>query len=125
MQRRAWLDQTASRLDQPVCRLEFKTFEVDQSSSRLEEHLSKLDQRVSRVTQSLSPLDLAAEAAGRRPFFTDATIPASAAADGSQYIVQGFRGTRAGMPSDAMVVQFGFGGSGAFVSSANGLKMAA
>jgi hypothetical protein len=47
----------------------------------------------------------------RRASFTDATIPASAASAGVNYIVQGFRGTRAGTASDALVVQFGADGS--------------
>lgn len=46
----------------------------------------------------------------RRASFTDATIPASAASAGVHYIVQGFRGTRAGTASDALVVQFGADG---------------
>lgn len=46
----------------------------------------------------------------RRASFTDATIPASAAAAGVHYIVQGFRGTRSGTASDALVVQFGADG---------------
>jgi hypothetical protein len=54
--------------------------------------------------------------------FTDATVPASAASQGAQYIVQGFRGTRVGDASDAVVVQFGVDGDG-FATAA--LKMAA
>ncbi len=54
----------------------------------------------------------------RRCFFTDATCPATAASNGAQYIVQGFRGTRSGTPSDAITVQFGTDG-GSFVSGAN------
>lgn len=50
----------------------------------------------------------------RRAFFTDSTVPASAAGQGAQYIVQGFRGTRAGDPSDAVTVQFGVDGGGGF-----------
>lgn len=46
----------------------------------------------------------------RRASFTDATIPASAASAGVHYIVQGFRGTRAGTAGDALVVQFGADG---------------
>ncbi len=46
----------------------------------------------------------------RRASFTDATIPASAASAGVHYIVQGFRGTRSGTASDALVVQFGADG---------------
>jgi hypothetical protein len=61
----------------------------------------------------------------RRCTFTDHTVPASAASQGAQYIVQGFRGTRAGEASDAVTVQFGIdaGGGGAFTSAQ--LKMAA
>jgi hypothetical protein len=60
----------------------------------------------------------------RRPFFTDGTVPASAASQGAQYIVHGFRGTRMGEPSDAVIVQFGSDGAGAGLTSV-GLKMAA
>jgi hypothetical protein len=65
------------------------------------------------------------EAGGRRCSFTDFTVPASAASQGAQYIVQGFRGTRFGEASDAVIVQFGIdaGGGGAFTSAS--LKMAA
>jgi hypothetical protein len=48
----------------------------------------------------------------RRAFFVDTTIPTSAAGQGAQYIVQGFRGTRVGEASDAVVVQFGVDGGG-------------
>lgn len=48
----------------------------------------------------------------RRAFFIDTTIPTSAASQGAQYIVQGFRGTRVGEASDAVVVQFGVDGGG-------------
>src|SRR5262245_21612322 len=58
----------------------------------------------------------------RRPSFTDATVPASAAGQGAQFIVQGFRGTRVGDASDAVTVQFGTDGNG-FATAA--LKMAA
>lgn len=58
----------------------------------------------------------------RRPFFTDTTVPATAASQGAQYIVQGFRGTRMGDASDAVTVQFGIDGS-TFTSAA--LRMAA
>lgn len=61
---------------------------------------------------------------GRRMFFTDATIPSSAAATGAQYIIQGYRGTRSGEASDVITVQFGIDGEGAFVTNAT-LKMAA
>lgn len=63
----------------------------------------------------------------RRCFFTDATCPATAASNGAQYIVQGFRGTRSGTPSDAITVQFGTDG-GTFLASSNApssIKMAA
>lgn len=60
----------------------------------------------------------------RRSSFTDATVPASAASQGAQYVIQGFRGTRAGDASEAVTVQFGVdGGGGAFTSAE--LKMAA
>lgn len=56
----------------------------------------------------------------RRAFFVDTTIPTSAASQGAQYIVQGFRGTRVGDASDAVVVQFGVeGGGGLSVRPAN------
>ena len=59
----------------------------------------------------------------RRPSFTDGTVPASAASQGAQYIVQGFRGTRVGEASDAVVVQFGVDGGGGFANAT--LRMAA
>jgi len=50
----------------------------------------------------------------------------SAASTGAQYIVQGFRGTRMGDASDAVVVQFGVEGGGAGLNVKNAtLKMAA
>jgi hypothetical protein len=52
----------------------------------------------------------------RRASYTDGTIPAAAAAEGVRYIVQGFRGTRAGEASDAVIVQFGLGEGGGFAS---------
>jgi len=58
----------------------------------------------------------------RRPSFTDTTVPTSAAGQGAQYIVQGFRGTRMGLPSDAQTVQFGVDSGGGLNAS---LKMAA
>lgn len=58
----------------------------------------------------------------RRASFTDSTVPASAAGAGAQYVVQGFRGSRAGPASDAVVVQFGVDGSSAAFA---GIKMAA
>lgn len=68
-------------------------------------------------------------AESRRASFTDTTVPASAASAGAQYIVQGFRGTRAGEASDAMVVQFGADGVGVVAAagstSANAIKLAA
>jgi hypothetical protein len=59
----------------------------------------------------------------RRASFTDATVPASAASQGAQYIVQGFRGTRMGDACDAITVQFGVDGGGSVASAS--LKMAA
>lgn len=59
----------------------------------------------------------------RRPSFTDNTVPSSAAGQGAQYIVQGFRGTRAGDASDAVIVQFGTDTGGGLASAS--LKMAA
>ena len=59
----------------------------------------------------------------RRPNFTDETVPTAAAAAGVQYIIQGFRGTKPGSPSDAMTVLFGVDGAGAFSSAQ--IKMAA
>ncbi|MFA6046681.1 MAG: hypothetical protein WC718_16975 [Phycisphaerales bacterium] len=53
----------------------------------------------------------------RRAAFTDATVPASAASQGAQYIVQGFRGTRMGEASDAVIVQFGVDSGGGFTSA--------
>jgi hypothetical protein len=52
----------------------------------------------------------------RRMFFTDATIPASAAGEGVVYEVQGQRGTTMGTPSDAITVQFGTDGTGRAVA---------
>lgn len=64
--------------------------------------------------------------AGRTMSFTDATIPASAAADGVQYIIQGQRGLLAGEPSDVVLVQFGVDGTGGgFTLLNSGAKMAA
>ena len=60
----------------------------------------------------------------RRPCSLAATVPTSAAGGGAQYIVQGFRGTRAGGASDAVIVQFGVDGPGLAVSNA-ALKIAA
>lgn len=59
----------------------------------------------------------------RRASFTDSTVPASAASAGAQYIVQGFRGTRVGDASDAVIVQFGVDGGGGFATAQ--IKMAA
>ena len=64
-------------------------------------------------------------AESRRCSFTDSTVPASAASAGAQYIVQGFRGTRAGEPSDAITVQFGADGAGLSVAGAGVMKLAA
>lgn len=62
----------------------------------------------------------------RRCFFTDSSVPASAAGTGAQYIVQGFRGTRSGTPSDAIIVQFGNDGATFTTANANGaMKLAA
>jgi hypothetical protein len=61
----------------------------------------------------------------RRCTFTDATVPASAASTGAQYIVQGFRGTRTGIASDAVTVQFGIDGGGGTQFTSASLKMAA
>ncbi len=47
----------------------------------------------------------------RRMFFTDESIPTSAASQGAQYIITGRRGTRVGTPSDAITVQFGVDGT--------------
>lgn len=52
----------------------------------------------------------------RRMFFTDVSVPASAASAGVQYIVTPRRGTLTGTPSDAITVQFGIDGSGFAVS---------
>ena len=62
-------------------------------------------------------------AGNRRASFTDASVPASAAAEGVKYIVQGFKGSREGLPSDAVTVQFGIGSGGGFTSAQ--IKMAA
>jgi hypothetical protein len=62
----------------------------------------------------------------RRMTFTDASVPTSAAAAGVQYIIQGQRGTSQGLPSDAVVVQFGTDTPGGFsVQGAEGIKLAA
>jgi hypothetical protein len=67
----------------------------------------------------------------RRMSFTDATVPTSAAGAGAQYIIQGQRGTLAGIASDAVVVQFGVDGGPGFTivsgeaATGNGLKVAA
>ncbi|HVU63696.1 MAG TPA: hypothetical protein VHC70_06955 [Phycisphaerales bacterium] len=61
----------------------------------------------------------------RRCSFTDATVPASAAGQGAQYIVQGFRGTRVGDASDAVTVQFGVDSTGGAQFTSAQLKMAA
>lgn len=64
-------------------------------------------------------------AESRRVSFTDSTVPASAAAAGVQYIIQGFRGTRAGETSDAVIVQFGIDGLGATSAVTRGVRIAA
>jgi hypothetical protein len=63
----------------------------------------------------------------RRPSFTDQNVPTSAAGNGVQYIIQGFRGTSMGPASPSVTVQFGNGGDGANVSfsSSAGVKLAA
>lgn len=62
----------------------------------------------------------------RRMSFTDASVPTSAAAAGVQYIIQGQRGTTMGLPSDAVIVQFGTDTPGGFsVQGAEGIKLAA
>ncbi len=48
----------------------------------------------------------------RRMKFTDNSVPASAASQGAQYIIQGQRGTTLGQASDAITVQFGVDGDG-------------
>jgi hypothetical protein len=60
----------------------------------------------------------------RRPFYTDETIPASAASAGVQYIVQGRRGSRVGIASDALVVQFGIDGTAGGAFSVGGQSTA-
>ena len=52
----------------------------------------------------------------RRMSFTDTTIPTSAAGAGAQYIIQGFRGAKAGEASDAVTVQFGVDTGGMLTS---------
>jgi hypothetical protein len=42
-----------------------------------------------------------------------------------QYIVQGRRGTLGGLPSDALIVQFGVDGTGFTVVGETALRMAA
>lgn len=61
----------------------------------------------------------------RRPSFTDANVPASAASAGVQYIVQAQRGADVGLPSDAVTVQFGIDGGGGAIVTGGTLKMAA
>ncbi len=48
----------------------------------------------------------------RRMSFTDATVPASAAAQGAQYRVRGQRGTVVGQFSDGITIEFGVDGAG-------------
>jgi hypothetical protein len=64
-------------------------------------------------------------AESRRASFTDSTVPASAASQGAQYIVEGFRGTRGGEASDAVIVQFGMDGLGATSGAVRGVRIAA
>lgn len=52
----------------------------------------------------------------RRMSYTDNSIPTSAAANGAQYIITGQRSGVFGLPSDAIVVQFGVDGLGASVT---------
>jgi hypothetical protein len=61
----------------------------------------------------------------RRCTFTDFTVPASAASQGAQYIVQGFRGNRMGDASEAITVQFGVDAGGGVGFTSAQLKMAA
>ncbi len=63
----------------------------------------------------------------RRMSFTDATVPATAASAGAQYLITGRRGTLVGQSSDAITVQFGIDGVGTVVvgEQARPLKMAA
>jgi hypothetical protein len=62
----------------------------------------------------------------RRMGFTDGSVPTAAAASGVRYIVQGQRGTLLGLPSDAIVVQFGTDTPGGLsVTGAQGMKIAA
>ncbi|HYF14165.1 MAG TPA: hypothetical protein VD971_03735 [Phycisphaerales bacterium] len=62
----------------------------------------------------------------RRMGFTDGSVPTAAAASGVRYIVQGQRGTLVGLPSDAIVVQFGTDTPGGLsVTGADAIKMAA
>lgn len=56
--------------------------------------------------------------------FIDFTIPASAAAQGVQYIIQGRRGTLVGEASEAFTIQFGIDGAGATVTGAMLMKAA-
>ncbi len=56
----------------------------------------------------------------RRMKFTDSTVPSTAAAAGSSYIIQGQRGTTLGLASDILTVEFGAdtGGGGAMTFKA-------
>jgi hypothetical protein len=54
----------------------------------------------------------------RRIFFTDTTVPSSAAAQGVQYRVRGQRGTVVGQYSDGITIEFGVDGAGAINVSA-------
>ncbi len=59
----------------------------------------------------------------RRMAFTDASLPSTSAASGVQYIVHGRRGEDWGLPSDVVLVQFGFDAQGTMTSAT--LSMAA
>ncbi|MGD9790846.1 MAG: fibronectin type III domain-containing protein [Phycisphaerales bacterium] len=59
----------------------------------------------------------------RRMAFTDQSLPSTSAASGAQYIVRGRRGEDWGLPSDVVLVQFGFDAAGNMTSAT--LQMAA
>ncbi len=61
----------------------------------------------------------------RRITFVDTTLPASAAAHGARYMVQGFRANRAGETSNTFSVQFGTGGGGVDLRAGGPVKVAA
>ncbi|MDP1662371.1 MAG: hypothetical protein Q8L55_10705 [Phycisphaerales bacterium] len=65
-------------------------------------------------------------AESRRPSFTDATVPTTAAGVGAQYIIQGMRGTSLGPASPAVIVQFGVDGGANFsFAPSSGVQLAA